>query len=98
MGVEIQNEFVYPLEDFFTVYLSDYFNDSLFVIQEEHPLSELHCTIYFHDFGNVGIDFHNRGNRSLYHLTHIKIWYNYLYSDSKRSVIFTSNAIAIISS
>ena len=33
MGVEIQHEFVYPLEDAFAVYLSDYFDNSLFVIQ-----------------------------------------------------------------
>ena len=30
MGVEIQHEFVYPLEDAFAVYLSDYFDNSLF--------------------------------------------------------------------
>ena len=47
MGVEIQHEFVYPLEDAFAVYLSDYFDNSLFVIQgRHHPLSELHCIIY----------------------------------------------------
>lgn len=65
MGVEIQHEFVYPLEDAFVLYLSDYFNNSLFVIQgRHHPLSELHCIIYFHDCGNIEVDFHNRGNRS----------------------------------
>lgn len=54
MGVEIQHEFVYPLEDAFAVYLSDYFDNSLFVIQgRHHPLSELHCIIYFHDCGNI---------------------------------------------
>ena len=36
MGVEIQHEFVYPLEDAFAVYLSDYFDNSLFVIQGRH--------------------------------------------------------------
>lgn len=47
------------------MYLPDYFNDSLFVLQgEHHPLSELHCIIYFHDCGNIEVDFHNRGNRS----------------------------------
>ena len=65
MGVEIQHEFVYPLEDAFAVYLSDYFDNSLFVIQgRHHPLSELHCIIYFHDCGNIEVDFHNHGNRS----------------------------------
>ena len=40
MGVEIQHEFVYPLEDAFAVYLSDYFDNSLFVIQgRHHPLA-----------------------------------------------------------
>nr|DAY71979.1 MAG TPA: hypothetical protein [Caudoviricetes sp.] len=37
MGVEIQNEFVYPLEDAFTMYLADYFNYSLFVLQGTSP-------------------------------------------------------------
>ena len=65
MGVQIQNEFIYPLEDAFTMYLPDYFDNSLFVIQgEHHPLSELHCIIYFHDCGNIEVDFHNCGNRS----------------------------------
>lgn len=65
MGVQIQNEFIYPLKDAFTMYLPDYFDNSLFVIQgEHHPLSELHCIIYFHDCGNIEIDFHNCGNRS----------------------------------
>ena len=98
MGVEIQNEFVYPLEDFFTMYLSNYFIDSLCVIQEETPPFRLHCTIYFHDCGNSDSDFHNRGNLSHICQNHYTIWYNYLRSDSKRSVMFTSNAIAIISS
>ena len=40
MCVEIQHEFVYPLEDAFVLYLPDYFNNSLFVIQGEHPLSD----------------------------------------------------------
>ena len=40
MGVQIQNEFIYPLEDAFTMYLPDYFDNSLFVIQGEHPLSD----------------------------------------------------------
>lgn len=39
VGVEIQNEFVYPLEDAFTMYLADYFNDSLFVSQGTSPSS-----------------------------------------------------------
>ena len=60
-----RHEFIYPLEDAFVLYLSDYFNNSLFVIQgRHHPLSELHCIIYFHDCGNIEVDFHNRGNRS----------------------------------
>ena len=29
VGVKIQHEFVYPFEDFFALYLFDYFNDSL---------------------------------------------------------------------
>lgn len=33
MGVQIQYEFIYPLEDVFIMYLPDYFNDSPFVIQ-----------------------------------------------------------------
>lgn len=99
MGVEIQHEFVYPLEDAFTVYLSDYFDNSLFVIQgRHHPLSELHCIIYFHDCGNIEVDFHNHGNRSSCCRNPAALWYNYLYSDSNRSVMFTPNAIAIISS
>lgn len=99
MGVEIQHEFVYPLEDAFAVYLSDYFDNSLFVIQgRHHPLSELHCIIYFHDCGNIEVDFHNRGNRSSCCRNPAALWYNYLYSDSNRSVMFTPNAIAIISS
>ena len=36
--VGLQNKFIYPLEDFFTMYLSDYFDDSLFVIQGKHHL------------------------------------------------------------
>lgn len=99
MGVEIQHEFVYPLEDAFAVYLSDYFDNSLFVIQgRHHPLSELHCIIYFHDCGNIEVDFHNCGNRSSCCRNLAALWYNYLYSDSNRSVMFTPNAIAIISS
>lgn len=99
MGVEIQHEFVYPLEDAFAVYLSDYFDNSLFVIQgRHHPLSELHCIIYFHDCGNIEVDFHNHGNRSSCCRNPAALWYNYLYSDSNRSVMFTPNAIAIISS
>ena len=81
------------------MYLPDYFNDSLFVLQgEHHPLSELHCIIYFHDCGNIEVDFHNRGNRSPCCRNPAAMWYNYLYSDSNRSVMFTPNAIAIISS
>ena len=99
MGVEIQHEFVYPLEDAFVLYLSDYFDNSLFVIQgRHHPLSELHCIIYFHDCGNIEVDFHNHGNRSSCCRNPAALWYNYLYSDSNRSVMFTPNAIAIISS
>lgn len=99
MGVEIQHEFVYPLEDAFVSYLSDYFDNSLFVIQgRHHPLSELHCIIYFHDCGNIEVDFHNHGNRSSCCRNPAALWYNYLYSDSNRSVMFTPNAIAIISS
>lgn len=98
MGVEIQHEFVYPLEDAFVSYLSDYFDNSLFVIQgRHHPLSELHCIIYFHDCGNIEVDFHNCGNRSSCCRNPAALWYNYLYSDSNRSVMFTPNAIAIIS-
>lgn len=33
MGVQIRHEFIYPLEDAFVLYLPDYFNNSLFVIQ-----------------------------------------------------------------
>ena len=40
MGVQIRHEFIYPLEDAFVLYLPDYFNNSLFVIQGEHPLSD----------------------------------------------------------
>ena len=40
MGVQIRHEFIYPLEDAFVLYLPDYFNKSLFVIQGEHPLSD----------------------------------------------------------
>ena len=99
MGVEIQHEFVYPFEDAFVLYLSDYFDNSLFVIQgRHHPLSELHCIIYFHDCGNIEVDFHNHGNRSSCCRNPAALWYNYLYSDSNRSVMFTPNAIAIISS
>ena len=99
MGVEIQNEFIYPFQCFFALYLSDYFDDSLFVFQgEHHPLSELHCSTNFHDCGNFETDFHNRGNRSSCCRIRSAMWYIYLNSDSNRSVIFTPNAIAIISS
>lgn len=40
MGVQIRHEFIYPLEDAFVLYLPDYFSNSLFVIQGEHPLSD----------------------------------------------------------
>ena len=40
MGVQIRHEFIYPLEDAFVLYLPDYFSNSLFVIQAEHPLSD----------------------------------------------------------
>ena len=40
MGVQIRHEFIYPFEDAFVLYLPDYFNNSLFVIQGEHPLSD----------------------------------------------------------
>lgn len=81
------------------MYLPDYFDDSLFVVQgEHHPLSELHCIINFHDFGNLEVDFHNRGNRSSRCQNPSALWYNYLYLNSNRSVMFTPNAIAIISS
>nr|DAM76842.1 MAG TPA: hypothetical protein [Caudoviricetes sp.] len=35
MGVEVRNEFIYPLEGLFAPYLSDYLNDSLFVLHAE---------------------------------------------------------------
>ena len=79
------------------MYLSDHFIYSLCVIQEDAPPFRLHCTICFHNCGNIGSDFHNRGNRSPIHQNHVRIWYNYLRSDSNKSVMFTSNAIAIIS-
>ena len=98
MGVQIRHEFIYPLEDAFAVYLSDYFNNSLFVIQVEHPLSD-----YSVSYISIIVEI----SRLISIIMEIvppaadirsTMWYNYLYSDSNRSVMFTPNAIAIISS
>lgn len=41
MGVKIQNEFIYPFEGLFAVYLSYYLNDSFLVLDSNHPFPNL---------------------------------------------------------
>lgn len=37
VGVKVRNEFVYPLEGFFTSYLSDHLDDDVSVLDSNHP-------------------------------------------------------------
>lgn len=67
---------------------------------ENHPLSCVHNnSIYFHNYGNIDCYFHDYGNIKSSRLYYLILCYNiYLYSESNKSVIFTSNAIASVSS
>lgn len=44
------------------MYLHDYFDYSLFVLDSDHPLSDSDYITDFHDCGNITVDFHNCGN------------------------------------
>ena len=37
VGVKVRNEFIYPLEGFFTSYLSDHLDDDVSVLDSDHP-------------------------------------------------------------
>lgn len=79
------------------MYLPDHFIYSLCIIQEEHPLSDcivpyISTIVEIHDSISIIVEIYllSINNR-------VCIWYNYLRSDSNKSVMFTPNAIAIIS-
>ena len=76
-GVQIQDELVYPLEDFFTMYLSDSTSLPIRIVTQISMIMEI---------VSPATD------------TRRAVWYNYLYSDSNRSVILMPTAMAIISS
>lgn len=86
-GVQIQDELVYPLEDFFTMYLSDSTSLPIRIVTQISMIVEIvrHISMIM-EIVSPATD------------TQRAVWYNYLYSVSNRSVILMPTAMAIISS